>query len=492
MTNSYYADRQSALLGGLLTSEISFNDLNADDWTVLRDLKLDQSAEELFSLLDGKEWGGSHEILTASFLGDVAANLAARLEKSDFPADTPPSVLSVLADALQVKSGLVGDEIDKLEEYADMMNGYMYENSDIRMRHLSDLREFYEWLLDVFYKVGSLVEGRIQPDEQRIAKRFSFWQAAGYTADYLYLEGLSDELMGSSFLKETIREDLSNLQAAPENCRSLIARTVRLCNVVDQDGSTEKAERLERIDNVILDNKFNVPMSEWDFVSLSEDYLAAYMKIRAGVIRLNDVDGSLLDERICRCAVYTCPDDLAFVPASFISMDMADFAVSCGSSDNLQYIPRSLQTPEQVALAVSRDPMAIRFVNPGLVTFEMASSVVLRNGLVISLLPLDNFDRNQRVALVQLALVQNPQAIEYIPHSMLVPEIMAIAVRRDYTSFAKVPVCLRTADMMLYMLFVNPCLGEYVPKRLLSDPVFMQKAALIDNGWKEYALPIEY
>ena len=61
-------------------------------------------------------------------------------------------------------------------------------------------------------------------------------------------------------------------------------------------------------------------------MGLPDGYLTAYMKLRAGEIRLNEVEQSLTDERMCRCAVYVHPDDIAYVPQSFCRLDMADYA----------------------------------------------------------------------------------------------------------------------------------------------------------------------
>ena len=47
--------------------------------------------------------------------------------------------------------------------------------------------------MQAYERIGKLLPERLETEEQRLIKRFSFWQASGYTADYLYLEGLSDD-----------------------------------------------------------------------------------------------------------------------------------------------------------------------------------------------------------------------------------------------------------------------------------------------------------
>lgn len=375
MKNSYQNDIQTVQLGNIISSVGSLLDRSESMQETLSMFHLEQSAEILLQLLEAGDEPVKTEILTASFLGDVAEVLYKRLAGLDFPEDTPKNVLAALANGLMVKIGLVGDE---LETYASRMDGYLYEGRDERLKRIAELHILSDWLMQAYERIGKLLPERLETEEQRLIKRFSFWQASGYTADYLYLEGLSDDLMASDFLHSTLQDDLSNLQAAPESCRALIARTVRLCNVVDQDGSLEKEERLQRIDNVILDYNFHIPMSEWDFVSLPDGYLTAYMKLRAGEIRLNEVEQSLTDERMCRCAVYVHPDDIAYVPQSFCRLDMADYALSYGSPENLRYISQDMQTPQQVALALSRDPMTANYANPDLVSYEIASAIVLK------------------------------------------------------------------------------------------------------------------
>ena len=378
MKNSYQNDIQTVQLGNIISSVGSLLDRSESMQETLSMFHLEQSAEILLQLLEAGDEPVKTEILTASFLGDVAEVLYKRLAGLDFPEDTPKNVLAALANGLMVKIGLVGDELDELETYASRMDGYLYEGRDERLKRIAELHILSDWLMQAYERIGKLLPERLETEEQRLIKRFSFWQASGYTADYLYLEGLSDDLMASDFLHSTLQDDLSNLQAAPESCRALIARTVRLCNVVDQDGSLEKEERLQRIDNVILDYNFHIPMSEWDFVSLPDGYLTAYMKLRAGEIRLNEVEQSLTDERMCRCAVYVHPDDIAYVPQSFCRLDMADYALSYGSPENLRYISQDMQTPQQVALALSRDPMTANYANPDLVSYEIASAIVLK------------------------------------------------------------------------------------------------------------------
>ena len=487
MKNSYQNDIQTVQLGNIISSVGSLLDRSESMQETLSMFHLEQSAEILLQLLEAGEEPVKTEILTASFLGDVAEVLYKRLAGLDFPEDTPKNVLAALANGLMVKIGLVGDELDELETYASRMDGYLYEGRDERLKRIAELHILSDWLMQAYERIGKLLPERLETEEQRLIKRFSFWQASGYTADYLYLEGLSDDLMASDFLHSTLQDDLSNLQAAPESCRALIARTVRLCNVVDQDGSLEKEERLQRIDNVILDYNFHIPMSEWDFVSLPDGYLTAYMKLRAGEIRLNEVEQSLTDERMCRCAVYVHPDDIAYVPQSFCRLDMADYALSYGSPENLRYISQDMQTPQQVALALSRDPMTANYANPDLVSYEIASAIVLKDGRAIQFLRPENYTNQQFTALAQLALIQSPDVLKYIRPKFQTKEVIAVAVRKDYRCFKQIPVQQRTAEMMIYFLFVDPRIGEFVPVMLLKDEVFRKKASLITNSWERYA-----
>ena len=303
MKNSYQNDIQTVQLGNIISSVGSLLDRSESMQETLSMFHLEQSAEILLQLLEAGDEPVKTEILTASFLGDVAEVLYKRLAGLDFPEDTPKNVLAALANGLMVKIGLVGDELDELETYASRMDGYLYEGRDERLKRIAELHILSDWLMQAYERIGKLLPERLETEDQRLIKRFSFWQASGYTADYLSLEGLSDDLMASDFLHSTLQDDLSNLQAAPESCRALIARTVRLCNVVDQDGSLEKEERLQRIDNVILDYNFHIPMSEWDFVSLPDGYLTAYMKLRAGGNKV-ERGGAVADRRtdvsVCR------------------------------------------------------------------------------------------------------------------------------------------------------------------------------------------------
>ena len=468
MKNSYQNDIQTVQLGNIISSVGSLLDRSESMQETLSMFHLEQSAEILLQLLEAGDEPVKTEILTASFLGDVAEVLYKRLAGLDFPEDTPKNVLAALANGLMVKIGLVGDELDELETYASRMDGYLYEGRDERLKRIAELHLLSDWLMQAYERIGKLLPERLETEEQRLIKRFSFWQA-------------------SDFLHSTLQDDLSNLQAAPESCRALIARTVRLCNVVDQDGSLEKEERLQRIDNVILDYNFHIPMSEWDFVSLPDGYLTAYMKLRAGEIRLNEVEQSLTDERMCRCAVYVHPDDIAYVPQSFCRLDMADYALSYGSPENLRYISQDMQTPQQVALALSRDPMTANYANPDLVSYEIASAIVLKDGRAIQFLRPENYTNQQFTALAQLALIQSPDVLKYIRPKFQTKEVIAVAVRKDYRCFKQIPVQQRTAEMMIYFLFVDPRIGEFVPVMLLKDEVFRKKASLITNSWERYA-----
>ena len=77
--------------------------------------------------------------------------------------------------------------------------------------------------------------------------------------------------------------------------------------------------------------------------------------------------------------------------------------------------------------------------------------------------------------------------INHIPHEFLEPEVISIAVRKDYRSFDKLSGLKITPRVMLHMLLVDPRVAEFMPQRLLDDATFRKKAELIGNGWERFA-----
>ena len=149
MKNSYQNDIQTVQLGNIISSVGSLLDRSESMQETLSMFHLEQSAEILLQLLEAGDEPVKTEILTASFLG-----------------------------------------------------------RDERLKRIAELHILSDWLMQAYERIGKLLPERLETEEQRLIKRFSFWQASGYTADYLYLEGLSDDLMASDFLHSTL-QDLS-------------------------------------------------------------------------------------------------------------------------------------------------------------------------------------------------------------------------------------------------------------------------------------------
>lgn len=104
MKNSYQNDIQTVQLGNIISSVGSLLDRSESMQETLSMFHLEQSAEILLQLLEAGDEPVKTEILTASFLGDVAEVLYKRLAGLDFPEDTPKNVLAALANGLMVKS----------------------------------------------------------------------------------------------------------------------------------------------------------------------------------------------------------------------------------------------------------------------------------------------------------------------------------------------------------------------------------------------------
>ena len=169
MKNSYQNDIQTVQLGNIISSVGSLLDRSESMQETLSMFHLEQSAEILLQLLEAgderkfrsgerREPGDEPvktEILTASFLGDVAEVLYKRLAGLDFPEDTPKNVLAALANGLMVKIGLVGDELDELETYASRMDGYLYEGRDERLKRIAELHILSDWLMQAYERTGN-------------------------------------------------------------------------------------------------------------------------------------------------------------------------------------------------------------------------------------------------------------------------------------------------------------------------------------------------
>lgn len=165
MKNSYQNDIQTVQLGNIISSVGSLLDRSESMQETLSMFHLEQSAEILLQLLEAGDEPVKTEILTASFLGDVAEVLYKRLAGLDFPEDTPKNVLAALANGLMVKIGLVGDELDELETYASRMDGYLYEGRDERLKRIAELHILSDWLMQAYERIGKLLPERLETEE---------------------------------------------------------------------------------------------------------------------------------------------------------------------------------------------------------------------------------------------------------------------------------------------------------------------------------------
>lgn len=72
--------------------------------------------------------------------------------------------------------------------------------------------------------------------------------------------------------------------------------------------------------------------------------------------------------------------------------------------------------------------MTANYANPDLVSYEIASAIVLKDGRAIQFLRPENYTNQQFTALAQLALIQSPDVLKYIRPKFQTKEV--IAVRR--------------------------------------------------------------
>lgn len=419
------------------------------------------------------------EALASAFLASVAYRLAQIIESAKPEVTVDEDVITAMTDYLVVKEAELEQQKDELCELLQICDGYAYEDKAL---HISEAGR----LEDEINKVGRLRSLFSQPDTVRsesgfLTASYTFWQAAGYTADYLYREGLSDRLMASSWLSDVIGASLQHIDLVPLQCRSLVARTVRLCTAVAQDGSEQLEQQLGRIDRAILDNFIHIADSEFLFVCRSSAYLQAYMRLRSHQITLDQVDVPLLDKQLCMVALRADPDQIKWVPAALVDNEMAVYAVYNGSPMNLRFVPGGVQSAGLVHMACIREPLAVQFAYPPLVDKQLAVALVIRNGLALQWLR-----QHISAVLVHLAVANTADALSFVPGEFMDDVTVSTALYKDYRVYGRLPYHLRTAGLSLRVLAVNPRAACDLPLTLLDDVSFMHKAALIRNGWQQY------
>lgn len=491
MNESYRSNTQAAVLAGLLQSGDSLYCMTPETEDVLQSFNLSDDKNLLVHLLVNEPYSRLCELTANEFLSNVAYELANLLEKMGYPEDTPQEVWNNLQVFLQMKAGRVWDEKEELKQYDTQADGYGHPDKGQLTERINMLEAQYTQTDSLIVQVEARIDRQRTADMEResLINCYTFWQSKGYTADFLYMEGLSDALMISDYLKNVLKEDLSGLDDAPSSCAQLMTRTVRLCNVVDQDGSDEKKYRLARIDKVILKNNFHVPSCEWRFSGLPQNYLNAFMDVRSGILHLNEIDRELADEKLYTCAVHARPDNIRYVPEKYRTKELLDYAIIFGLPENLQFVPGSLLSDDYIDMCINRNPECIRFLNPDRISYDMALSAVMGKAACIRYVNLAGFTGIQQKTLLQLAMAKDHEEVRTLAQEDMYTDMILDCCKSDPTFLSVVPDDCLTPERVLKLLETNPKTGRFIPGSLLADEKFMQKAKEIKNGW-EQSLPV--
>ena len=192
------------------------------------------------------------------------------------------------------------------------------------------------------------------------------------------------------------------------------------------------------------------------------------------------------DERLYRTALLSRPETMAEGEPAYLTAELAAYALGEGDPLWLQYVPYDRQTAALVEDAVQRNPAAVAFADPRLITEQLAKEAVMADPQTFCLLPIER----QTESLALLAVTQDPELMGEMPERVCTNRVAWAAVYTSLEVVDRIPPALRSADLMYYAISCDPTLARQLPLFLLYDDLFMNRLKAIPNGWSDY-LPEE-
>ena len=407
----------------------------------------------------------------------------------NFPEELPQEVLRLCAAALQVHLEILHVEVHSLDSWIEGEESFDVMTSQYLVSLLQRYKDTREAVQGIYAFLEPLCFPHRADPDRFLLECFGYWQQQGVTADQLYIDHRSDWLLLWSGFETQVGYDLQHLAGLPEACRSLIGRTVRFLLGMDPAFRKRYApddDLLGRVDQVLVSLDIWLADAEWTLLMMSDDYLRTMKELRCGERKFSEVPREQWDERLYRTALLSRPETMAEGGPAYLTAELAAYALGEGDPLWLQYVPYDRQNAALVEDAVQRNPAAVAFADPRLISEQLAKEAVMADPQTFCLLP----PERQTESLALLAVTQDPELMGEMPERVCTNRVAWAAVYTSLEVVDRIPPALRSADLMYYAISCDPTLARQLPLFLLYDDLFMNRLKAIPNGWSDY-LPEE-
>lgn len=194
-----------------------------------------------------------------------------------------------------------------------------------------------------------------------------------------------------------------------------------------------------------------------------------------------------------------------------------------GRSLSLQFIPKNIQTPKMVELAVSNDGKEIKYVSKKLITEELCKTAVTQNGLALEYIPqkyisqelcemaVEKFNSTNKYNCCAIRYVPKEQITEslafkavscpiksyfdcypifYIPDNIISEKLVFASVNNSPLSLKNIPDKFITKELCNLAVSLDSYALEYVPKHMRTNEIC--KKAFAAKPLSIILIPLQY
>ena len=236
----------------------------------------------------------------------------------------------------------------------------------------------------------------------------------------------------------------------------------------------------------VLEWLFYLPNLQYiSIVTLPDD--AVVVKTRLGSYKTNqlilDLDNRVdigdfikWDEMDLSSLVRREVDLLRFLPESYFTQKLCEYAISTTDGHALKYIPKTCFTQEVCDFALKHGSESWRYVPKIMRTKEICKRAVTRNGYNLKYVPYYLRTRE----MCELALESNKYALKYVPNECVTEKMCECAAKNDGRSLKYVPECYITREMCENAVEEEGHALKYVPECYITREIC--KTAVKNDG----------
>ena len=287
-------------------------------------------------------------------------------------------------------------------------------------------------------------------------------------AVFLYKQGLTDWFLFHPSFERFVGSELEHLDEVPAQVRPIMGRVVRFCQAMEADDSPDHEELLRRMDERL--KAFGIELTELErlFCEKKAAYRKAFMALRSGTCKLDEVDQSLWDDSLVDMALMTDWSQIKLLKKPWLTPLRCEHAIALGDVSLIQYIPYEYQTVDIVDVVLKENVDLVMYVNPDCMTLDMAYRVAETKGHLLRYIP----SRLITDGVAEKALRENVASWLFVPEDKRSVHVCQVVVELEPYCLSQVPMEKRTLEVCLTAVSKVPKLARYVPEKVWNDALF--------------------